>query len=152
TITGANFVGVSGVAFNGVSVVNPAVNSSARITAIVPAGASTGPISVSTASGTGQSALAFAVVPVPTIPRLSPASGSAGTQVTITGTGFGGATAVTFNGLNAAFFNVVSATQISASVPTSVTTGPVRVTTPGGTTTSAISFTALPAPANDNFV
>ena len=38
TITGANFVSVSGVAFNGVSAVSPVVNSSARITATVPAG------------------------------------------------------------------------------------------------------------------
>jgi hypothetical protein len=151
TINGANFVSVSGVAFNGVSAVSPVVNSSAQITATVSAGASTGPISVTTASGTAQSASSFLVVSVPAITSFTPPSGSAGTVVTINGTGFNGATAVTFNSLNAASFSVSSATQIIATAPAGVATGPLRVTTPGGTATSAGSFTALSAPANDNF-
>ncbi|UOQ52318.1 FG-GAP-like repeat-containing protein [Hymenobacter cellulosivorans] len=71
---------------------------------------------------------------------FSPASGAAGTVVTITGTGFTGATGVTFNGVAAAF-TVVSATQITATVPTTATTGLVTVTGPSGTSTSAQPFT-----------
>jgi len=151
TITGANFVSVTGVAFNGVSAVSPTVNSSTLITASVPAGATTGPISVTTANGTAQSAAAFTVVPAPVITAFTPASGSAGTLVTVAGNNFSGVTAVTFNGQGATSFGIGSASQLAATAPAGVTTGPIAVTTPGGTALSAVSFVATPAPANDNF-
>src|SRR5262249_19153010 len=66
------------------------------------------------------------------------------TSVVVTGSGFAGATAVTFNGASAAF-TVDSATQITATVPATATTGRIRVTAPGGTATSATSFTIHPA-------
>jgi hypothetical protein len=150
-ITGANFVTVTGAAFNGTASSSPTVNSSSQITATVPAGATTGPISVTTTSGTGQSAANFTVIPAPTITSLVPTNGSAGTVVTITGNNFSGATAVTFNGVNASTFSVGSATQINATAPSGVTTGPIHVTTPGGTAVSAASFVALTPPGNDNF-
>jgi len=87
------------------------------------------------ASGTGT-----AVTPVtPVITELTPGSGAIGSGVTVTGTGFTGATAVTFNGVAAAY-TVESDTQITTTVPAGTTTGPVRVTTPGGTATSAADF------------
>jgi IPT/TIG domain len=58
--------------------------------------------------------------------------------VTINGTNFTGATSVAFNGTSASF-TVVSSTQISAT-PFGATTGPISVTTPGGTATSSSSF------------
>ncbi len=77
----------------------------------------------------------------PTITSFTPASGPVGTSVTITGTNFTGATAVSFNNTAAASYTVNSATQITATVAASSTTGAVRVTTFGGTATSSTNFT-----------
>jgi hypothetical protein len=61
--------------------------------------------------------------------------------VTITGTNFAGATAVTINGV-AAPFTMISATQILAAVPTGATSsGKVTVTNPANTATSTANFT-----------
>jgi hypothetical protein len=77
--------------------------------------------------------------PAPTVASFTPTSGPAGTSVTITGSGFTGATAVTFNGTSATF-TVNSGTQITATVPTGATTGPIAVTTPAGAGASTASF------------
>jgi hypothetical protein len=90
--------------------------------------------------------------PPPTVSGFSPTSGPVGTSVTITGTGFTGATGVSFNGTPATTFTVNSATQVTATVPTGATTGPVSVTTGGGTGTSTNSFTVTgPAPTITGF-
>jgi hypothetical protein len=61
-----------------------------------------------------------------------PSSGAAGTNVIILGTNLTGATAVSFNGTTAKF-KVVSASEITTSVPGGATSGTVTVTTSGGT-------------------
>jgi len=63
--------------------------------------------------------------------REHPTSGAAGTNVIILGTNLTGATAVRFNG-TAAKFKVVSASEITTSVPVGATSGTVTVTTAGG--------------------
>ena len=83
----------------------------------------------------------------PTLSGLSPAGGPVGTLVTLTGTGFTGATKVAFNG-TAAQFTAASATQITATVPTGAASGPVSVTTPGGTAVSTSDFTVTAVPAS----
>jgi large repetitive protein len=60
TINGTNFVGTTSVAFNG-TFATFTVNSSTQITAIVPAGATTGHISVITLSGSATSTANFTV-------------------------------------------------------------------------------------------
>ena len=82
----------------------------------------------------------------PTVTGFTPTSGPVGTPVTITGTQFTGATAVRFNGTAATTFIVDDPTQITATVPAGATTGTIAVTTPGGTGTSAGSFTVTPPP------
>src|SRR5581483_1776421 len=78
-----------------------------------------------------------AVAAVPTITRVSPAAGGVGAAVTINGSGFTGATDVSFNG-TAASFTVVSDARVSTSVPFGATTGAISVTTPDGAATSGI--------------
>jgi uncharacterized protein (TIGR03437 family) len=77
--------------------------------------------------------------PAPTISGFSPASGGAGSSVTITGSNFTGATSVKFNGQSASF-TVNSSTQITATVPNCSSSGTISVTTAGGTATSGSSF------------
>jgi len=66
--------------------------------------------------------------------------GRVGSGVQILGTGLTGATAVTSNGIPATTFNVASDTFMEAIVPPGATTGPVQVTTPGGTSTSNVNL------------
>ncbi len=90
---------------------------------------------------------------VPTISSFSPTSGPVGTAVTITGNYFIDATAVTFNGVSAAY-TVQSGTRMVATVPAGATSGKVRVTTAAGTGTSKQSFTVTssnPAPTISSF-
>ena len=72
--------------------------------------------------------------PAVVVTAVSPSNGLAagGDSVTITGTGFSGATAVSFGGTAATSFNVISATQISAVSPAGSGTVDVRVTGLGG--------------------
>jgi hypothetical protein len=84
-------------------------------------------------------------VPTPTITSFTPASGAAGTSVTITGTNFTGATTLTLNGVPVTSFTVVNSTTITFTVPSGASTGLLAVTTPGGTATSATNFTVTVA-------
>jgi hypothetical protein len=123
TINGSGFTGATSVRFNSTAT-SFSVNSTSSITASVPAGATTGPISVTTGGGTGTSSGSFTVTApaAPTITSFTPASGPVGTSVTITGSGFTGATSVTFNGATASFA-VNSSTQVTATVPAGATSG-----------------------------
>ena len=71
------------------------------------------------------------------------ASGEVGTVVRILGSGLTGATGVSFNGV-AAVFDVVSGSEITATVPTGATSGKIEVVTPSGTLSSNTSFRVLP--------
>jgi hypothetical protein len=118
------------------------VNSDTQITATVPSGATSGAISVTTPGGTVSSSSSFTVTvasSAPTISSFNPASARVGTSVTIIGTGFTGATQVAFNGTPSSYI-VNSDAQITATVPSGATTGPISLTTPGGTTTSSKSL------------
>jgi fibronectin type 3 domain-containing protein len=122
-------------------------SSYSQITALVPAGATTNRIFVTTADGTAQSAVDFTVIQPPTISNFAPPSAVVGTVVTINGNNFAGALDVSFNGLSAVF-TLQSPIQITATVPNGGTSGPISVTTPGGTAVSGSSFTVLPQISN----
>ncbi len=142
TINGSSFSTVSAVAFNGAAA-SFKTSSDSQIVAVVPNGATTGAISVTNPSGTATSSAAFTVTQTSTAPKISsftPTSGSVGGSVTISGSGFTGASGVAFNG-TAAAFTVASDSQINTSVPKGATSGTVSVATSGGTATSSGSFT-----------
>jgi len=97
---------------------------------VVGASGTTGHVTVTTPSHTLTSSQAFKVLPA--ITSFTPTSGPVGRKVTIIGSGFIGATKVTFGGVKAISFTVNSGTQITATVPTGAKTGNIAVTTPGG--------------------
>jgi hypothetical protein len=136
---GQGFTGTTAVSFNGAAA-NFTVVSDTFLTAKVPATATSGKVTVKTPSGTLTSNLTFKVLPV--ITSFTPASGAIGAKVTITGTGFGGATKVTFGGAAAAY-TVNSGTQITATLPAAAKTGNIAVTTPGGSASKG-TFTVTP--------
>jgi uncharacterized repeat protein (TIGR03803 family) len=76
---------------------------------------------------------------LPPFVRLLPALGKVGATVEMLGQGFTGTSAVSFNGIAAAF-NVVSDTYLTATVPSGATTGGVSVATPAGVLNSDQSF------------
>jgi len=147
TIIGAKLTETTAVAFNGVNATAFTVHSSSRVTAIVPLGALTGPIRVTTVDGAATTTENFTVLPTPAIAGFAPDRGGPNSTVVITGANLTGATGVKFNEVNAAAFKVDSPTQITATVPASATTGRITVTTPSGVATSAASFTVTLEPA-----
>ena len=66
-----------------------------------------------------------------------------GKTAEILGQSLTGTTAVTFNGVPATSFSVVSDTYLTAVVPSGATTGPVVVTTPTGALTSNKNFQVI---------
>jgi FG-GAP-like repeat/IPT/TIG domain len=136
TVNGSNFADASTVTLGGTAVSFAPVSAS-QLTFVVPANAGSGRIVVGTPSGVATSTTAFSVAP--TIGGFHPSSGVSGTSVTIFGSAFTGATAVTFGGTPAASFTVVSDSRITAVVAAG-TTGIVRVTTASGSAQSADVF------------
>jgi hypothetical protein len=136
TITGTGFTGATTVRFGSVSAMF-ALKSSTKIVAVSPAqSAGTRDISVITPGGTTVAVTAdrFTYVAAPTVTAISPSSGpkAGGTSVTITGTGFTGATTVWFGSVTAKFA-LKSSTKIVAVAPAqSVGTRDIKVLTPGG--------------------
>ncbi len=98
-------------------------------------------------SGNGSSGLVKSLLNyafAPTVTGISPSSGTSlgGTNVTINGTGFNGATAVTIGGVAVTSFTVLSPTQISAvSAAGSAGVATVRVINAGGTSNATVSYT-----------
>jgi hypothetical protein len=143
SITGTNFLTASEVDFGGTASASFTVTSPTTITATAPSTVSPGTVDVTviTLSGTSTTLAAdqFTYVAVPTVTDVSPPSGpvTGGTGVTITGTGFTGASAVTFGGVAATTFTVNSDTSITATAPAQTSAAPfgatVQVTTAGGT-------------------
>ncbi|WP_164928756.1 FG-GAP-like repeat-containing protein [Gloeobacter violaceus] len=84
----------------------------------------------------------------PTIAAISPRFGAVDSEVTLTGTGLGAATAVKFRSeqsrLVDAEFAVVSDSEIRAVVPAGAATGLIGITSPTGKAASPTRFRVLP--------
>ncbi len=131
-LTGSNFTGASMVQFNYLPT-SFTVNSDTEIETVVPFGARTGPIQVTTVDGPVVSAGTFVVAPQ--ITGFEPAQAPIGYPVRVTGINFTATSAVRFNSATADF-TILSDTELSAVVPASATDGPITVVNPGGSDVS----------------
>jgi RHS repeat-associated protein len=100
-------------------------------------------ITVTHADGLSASTTFTVFLPPPVVSRFTPSSGKVGTLVTVAGVYLGSATSVRFNGTTASF-TVVSATLVTATVPSGATSGPITVTTPAGSASMSGHFLVLP--------
>ena len=140
-IKGSNFGNAGTVTFNGVTASQINWNDK-KVRAVVPAGATDGPVVVTTAGGQQSNGVAFDVTDgVPIISKLKPDSGPVLTQVKIKGTNFGEEEGtVTFNGLSALEIRGWNDKKVRAVVPAGATDGPVVVTTAGGQQSNGVAF------------
>ena len=131
---------------------SPAYISATELSAESPAGTGTVNVTVKSPGGTSATSAAddFTYVSTPTVSKLTPTEGpEAGkTTVTIEGSGFTGATAVSFGATPATKYKVESPTTIVAEAPAGKGTAAVTVKTPGGTSaeTPADIYTYDPVP------
>ena len=157
TITGTGFTGAIDVSIGPTSAATMHVDSDTQITATSPPGTGVGTVDVTVTTPGGTSATTpadqFTYVPPPEVTGISPAGGNAagGDTVTITGTGFTGASAVSFGSAAATIQPGGSDAQLTVTSPAANVSGTVdvTVTTPGGTsaiTQPADQFTYLGPP------
>ncbi len=156
-VIGSNLSGVTGVTFGSLAATSFSfISDNAVIAVAPPQAAATVDIKVTTYLGTSSAVSAdhYTYTNVtgsaPTVTGVSPNTGSTagGQVVTLTGTGFTGATAVKFNTTNATAFTILSDTAITATAPAgSAGTVDIKVTTNNGTSSavSADQFTWLTA-------
>lgn len=148
-LTGANFIGCTGITFGGVPASDFTISNNTTIRVAVPFGAPSGKIIVSppagTAFGSAPSATDFKILP--SITSFSPGSGATNTFVTVFGSGLNEKSPhpdVTVGGGTAVNFSTVSPGVLSFNVPADAASGPITVTTTNGSVTSDQIF-YLPA-------
>lgn len=140
-VRGSNFISVVAVRFNGLDAAFSSTDSG-TVLATVPKNATSGPITVVTAFGSGISPVPFVVKDseAPIVTAFSPVSGSEGTGVVLEGTALNQVSVVRFGDVPASFF-VLSPNQIRALVPIGAKTAPITVESDAGRFTTTTHFT-----------
>jgi uncharacterized repeat protein (TIGR01451 family) len=143
-INGLNFTGAKTVEFGGVTA-SFSITADTQISATVPGGAKTGPIMVTSSSGSFTTSSNFVVATsAPDITSFTPASGVRGTVVTVNGGNFTNLSSVQFNGVTATYSPLTSTTVIYATVPGGATSGLITVNSSTGTGPSLAIFYLQP--------
>jgi hypothetical protein len=153
TLTGTGFTGVTAVRFSWTAGTGIIVNSTTSSLTVTAPNRFSGTVyvTVTTPGGTSATVQAsrYTYILPPGVTSVSPAGGPAagGTRVTLTGTGFTGATAVRFGTTAGTGITVNSASSLAVTAPAHAAgTVHVTVTTPGGTSapvsTDRFTYTA----------
>jgi hypothetical protein len=157
TLNGSNFTGAVSVAFGMTAALSFTVRSDSQIVAIAPpCAAGVVDVRVSTYSGISAPVAAdrytYTAAPVPAVTGITPASGTTagGTIVTISGSGFTGATSVSFGSAAASFRVLSDSTIVATSVPQAAGQVHITVKTYSGTSSSGaadlFTYNAAPVP------
>ena len=162
-LIGSGFTGASAVSFGSTPATYFSVFSDSSLYALVPSASAAGTVAIKVTTAAGSSAatsadqFTYVVPPAPAVAGISLGSGSivggytGNYSVQVVGSGFTGATAVSFGGTPATSFSVHADGFLTATAPSASAAGAVdlRVTTPGGTsaTTSGDQFTYVIPPA-----
>jgi hypothetical protein len=140
TITGSSLKATS-VVFGGNKSAKPVINDGETITVVVPTGALTGLIKITTGAGIVYTKSFTVVPPTPTVTSFTPTTGKKGvTAVTVRGTALTGAT-VTIGSTPVTLSAGASSTSLKFVIPAGATSGKITVTTAGGSATSAATLT-----------
>lgn len=135
-INGENFTGITEVIFDTTKALTLFIDSTNRLRAFVPPGASSGKISIVNCKSTAMSATDFTVTgnaETPFIHSFAPLSAGIDKEVMIYGHYFADATSVKFNTGEAKSFTVLSDSVIAAVISPASSSGRISVTTNGGT-------------------
>ncbi len=143
TILGSGFTNVTSVTFGGVAATVFDASDPNSLTVIAPPHiAGSVSVIVTTIYGTSVDTAAdnylYTGSILPVVSSVSPNTGKPGDLVIIGGSGFTGATGVTFGGVSATF-TVLSDTQVRATVPTGAVVGQVDIRVVNSAGTSATS-------------
>lgn len=146
TVTGYNFgvsQGTNSIKFNGVAATEIVSWVDDQIRAKVPSGARTGGVQVTVSGVNSNNDLIF-TMPNPVVSTISPTSGAFGTEVTVSGSGFGasqGTNTVSFGDLIADNVTSWTDTQIVTTTPSGTRTGAARVIVGGVSSNTDNTFT-----------
>lgn len=147
TILGSGFTNVTSVTFGGIAATVFDASDPNSLTVIAPPHiAGSVSVIVTTIYGTSLDTAAdnylYTGTILPVVSSVSPNTGKPGDLIIVGGSGFTGATGVTFGGASATF-TILSDTQIRATVPTGATVGQVDIRVINATGTSATSSADL---------
>ncbi|MCC6381549.1 MAG: IPT/TIG domain-containing protein, partial [Dehalococcoidia bacterium] len=147
TVIGSGFTGTSAVTFGGSAGANVTLLSDTRLLVTSPAHAAGGvhvQVWVGSVGSATSSADLFTYTGGPAVAGVNPSSGSTagGTVVTVSGSGFTGATAVTFGGTAGSALSVTSDTRLVVTTPAHAA-GTVDVVVWVGSVGSAVSSADL---------
>ncbi len=154
TVTGHYFTATTTVMFGGVPGTAVHIDSSTKLTVVVPAGTTSGTVTVTVTTPGGTSfpvsTVTYTYVGQPVIDTITHDAGpvAGGNTVTVTGSGFVAPVEVTFGGIPGSTVVVNSLSTLTVVVPpgTAGTTVTVTVTTGNGTSTaSSYNYSPLPA-------
>ena len=136
TITG-KALKVRSIVFGGNKAAKAVINENGTVTVVVPAGALTGAIKLTTSAGVYFTKSFTVTPPAPIVSSFSPATGKNGvTVVTVRGTALRGATA-TVGTTAVTVLPGANSTSFKFVIPAGATSGKITVTTPGGSVESA---------------
>jgi len=147
TVTGSGFTGsTTAWVGNGHDAVLTVVSDS-QATVTVPADATTGAVTLVNPQYSASSSASFTVQPTypqPAITSFSPTTGTVGTVLSVTGSGFTGATTASVGNGHDAALTVISDTWATVTVPPDGSTGAVTIGNPSYSASSSTPFTLQP--------